>query len=319
MESKASQVEPDRRNPSSIDPVGIAPIFQTMPARSGSPAPASSSISCRWAATRTTSNSRWSGCAGTINIEAWRPGTMDEQQLGRDETSCAWRGLPAFICLPAYEDELVEAYAHVRRLVGAPSAAAPRGDEPAHVFDPASFRVRRRAEMMATDLHFLTIAEAAELIAARTLSPVELTDAYLARIAALDYSAQQFRYRHLRTCTPRVLEAAEAEIADIGAARAAARYPLLFERHIRRRGRAHDRPIAAACETTFRSRTAPVPPSWRRPAQSSSARTRHGSSPMAGHPGTCSFRRRAIPGTPIIRRRVLLPAQRLPWRRDLRR
>jgi aspartyl-tRNA(Asn)/glutamyl-tRNA(Gln) amidotransferase subunit A len=37
-----------------------------------------------------------------------------------------------------------------------------------------------------TDVHFLTIAEASRLIAARKLSPVELTDAYLDRIAALD-------------------------------------------------------------------------------------------------------------------------------------
>jgi aspartyl-tRNA(Asn)/glutamyl-tRNA(Gln) amidotransferase subunit A len=37
-----------------------------------------------------------------------------------------------------------------------------------------------------TELCFLTIAEAARLIAAKQLSPVELTQAYLARIAALD-------------------------------------------------------------------------------------------------------------------------------------
>ncbi len=45
---------------------------------------------------------------------------------------------------------------------------------------------------MAPDLHFLTIAEAAELIAARRLSPVELTEAYLARIAALDDQLDSF-------------------------------------------------------------------------------------------------------------------------------
>src|SRR4051812_11103308 len=45
---------------------------------------------------------------------------------------------------------------------------------------------------MAADLHFLTIAEAAELIAARRLSPVELTEAYLARIAALDDQLDSF-------------------------------------------------------------------------------------------------------------------------------
>ena len=37
-----------------------------------------------------------------------------------------------------------------------------------------------------TDLHFLTIAEASAKIRARTLSPVELTEAYLARVRKLD-------------------------------------------------------------------------------------------------------------------------------------
>jgi aspartyl-tRNA(Asn)/glutamyl-tRNA(Gln) amidotransferase subunit A len=37
-----------------------------------------------------------------------------------------------------------------------------------------------------TDLHFLTIAEAAGLIARRQLSPVALTRAFLDRIASID-------------------------------------------------------------------------------------------------------------------------------------
>jgi aspartyl-tRNA(Asn)/glutamyl-tRNA(Gln) amidotransferase subunit A len=45
---------------------------------------------------------------------------------------------------------------------------------------------------MASDLHFLTIAQAAALIAARKLSPVELTEAYLGRIAALDHRLNSF-------------------------------------------------------------------------------------------------------------------------------
>lgn len=45
---------------------------------------------------------------------------------------------------------------------------------------------------MATELHFLTIAEAAGLIAARKLSPVELTEAYLNRIEALDDQLDSF-------------------------------------------------------------------------------------------------------------------------------
>src|SRR5580692_1378429 len=43
-----------------------------------------------------------------------------------------------------------------------------------------------------TDLAFLTIAEASNLIARRKLSPVELTEAYLARIEALDHLLDSF-------------------------------------------------------------------------------------------------------------------------------
>ncbi|HEX5464359.1 MAG TPA: amidase [Burkholderiales bacterium] len=45
---------------------------------------------------------------------------------------------------------------------------------------------------MNTDLHFLTIAEAAALIAARQLSPVELTETLLRRIEALDPQLDAF-------------------------------------------------------------------------------------------------------------------------------
>ena len=45
---------------------------------------------------------------------------------------------------------------------------------------------------MSTDLHFLTIAEAARLLAARKLSPLEYTDALLARIGALDAQLNAF-------------------------------------------------------------------------------------------------------------------------------
>ena len=37
-----------------------------------------------------------------------------------------------------------------------------------------------------TDMHFLTIAQASALIKARRLSPVELTQAFLARVKHLD-------------------------------------------------------------------------------------------------------------------------------------
>ena len=44
----------------------------------------------------------------------------------------------------------------------------------------------QRRSTLATDLHFLTIAEAASLIERRQLSPVALTRAFLDRIAAID-------------------------------------------------------------------------------------------------------------------------------------
>ena len=43
-----------------------------------------------------------------------------------------------------------------------------------------------------TELHLLTIADAARLIERRRLSPVELTDALLARIEALDPQLNAF-------------------------------------------------------------------------------------------------------------------------------
>jgi aspartyl-tRNA(Asn)/glutamyl-tRNA(Gln) amidotransferase subunit A len=46
--------------------------------------------------------------------------------------------------------------------------------------------------MAVSDLHFLTVAEASRLIGARKLSPVELTKAYLDRIAALDDQLDSF-------------------------------------------------------------------------------------------------------------------------------
>ncbi len=45
---------------------------------------------------------------------------------------------------------------------------------------------------VATELHWLTIAEAARLIEKRHLSPVELTDALLARIEVLDPQINAF-------------------------------------------------------------------------------------------------------------------------------
>ncbi len=65
------------------------------------------------------------------------------------------------------------------------------------------------------DLHFLTIAEASRLIAARKVSPVELTEAYLTRIAALDGLLDSFVTLTADRARAEA-KAAEAEIAANG-------------------------------------------------------------------------------------------------------
>jgi len=68
---------------------------------------------------------------------------------------------------------------------------------------------------MTGELHFLTIAEAARLIERRELSPVELTGAYLARIAALDDQLHSFVTLTADLARSRA-KAAEAEIVRDG-------------------------------------------------------------------------------------------------------
>jgi aspartyl-tRNA(Asn)/glutamyl-tRNA(Gln) amidotransferase subunit A len=71
------------------------------------------------------------------------------------------------------------------------------------------------AALSSTDLHFLSLSDAARLIEARRLSPVELTRAYLDRIAAIDPQLNAY----LLVTGDQALEqakAAEAEIADGG-------------------------------------------------------------------------------------------------------
>jgi aspartyl-tRNA(Asn)/glutamyl-tRNA(Gln) amidotransferase subunit A len=68
---------------------------------------------------------------------------------------------------------------------------------------------------MAADRHFLTIAEAAARIEAGSLSPVELTETYLARIAALDDQLDSF-VTVTSERARRDAQKAEAEIAASG-------------------------------------------------------------------------------------------------------
>ena len=47
----------------------------------------------------------------------------------------------AGLVLPAeYVPELIEAYGHVRQMIGRISTVRPHGDEPAHVFAPCVFQ-----------------------------------------------------------------------------------------------------------------------------------------------------------------------------------
>src|SRR4051794_25409603 len=69
-----------------------------------------------------------------------------------------------------------------------------------------------------TELHWLTIADAARLIETRRLSPVELTDALLARIEALDPQLNAFLLPTPEKAREQA-KAAEREITAGGEAR----------------------------------------------------------------------------------------------------
>jgi Asp-tRNA(Asn)/Glu-tRNA(Gln) amidotransferase A subunit family amidase len=58
-----------------------------------------------------------------------------------------------------------------------------------------------RESAMGVDLHLLTVAEAARLIAARKLSPVELTQAMLHRIETFDGQINAFITGCVRSTT----------------------------------------------------------------------------------------------------------------------
>jgi hypothetical protein len=66
---------------------------------------------------------------------------MTEPTMSRDEIVLLARhaglDLP-----PEYFDELVEAYGMVQKMVARLPSSRPRGDEPAHVFNPMTFMPR---------------------------------------------------------------------------------------------------------------------------------------------------------------------------------
>src|ERR1700687_778808 len=91
--------------------------------------------------------------------------------------------------------------------------------------------------MAGSELHFLTIAEASRRIAQRELSPVELTETYLQRIAAVDHQLMSF----VTLTAELALQPAPAAARGAGRggdqargpAQPAARHPLLPEGHHR--------------------------------------------------------------------------------------
>ena len=105
-----------------------------------------------------------------------------------------------------------------------------------------------------SELHFLTIAEAAELIATRKLSPVEYTDALLERIAALDPQLNAF-ITVTADLARKQARAAEQDIANGRLPRPAARHPVRAEGYLQHPRHSHLRPAPRSAATTSRPRT----------------------------------------------------------------
>ena len=91
-----------------------------------------------------------------------------------------------------------------------------------------------------TDLHYLTIAEASSLIRSGKLSPVELTDALLHRIEALEPQLNAFITRDRGSRTERS-EAGRGRDRSGTFSRAAARHPVRAQGHLQHQRHPHDR------------------------------------------------------------------------------
>ena len=96
-----------------------------------------------------------------------------------------------------------------------------------------------------TDLHFLTIAEAASLIERRQLSPVALTRAFLDRIAAIDPQLNAY----LLVTAEQALDQARIAEAEIMAGNYRGPMhgiPFALEGHLLHRRHPDDQPLAHA-------------------------------------------------------------------------
>jgi hypothetical protein len=111
--------------------------------------------------------------------------------------------------LPGQKETLLAAYTALREMVELVGADYPFKTEPCACFHAGP--ERRRPEMTDSDPCFLSVAEAASLIAAKRISPVELTRAYLARIERLNGAL----HAYVRVLHDEALAAARAAEAEI--------------------------------------------------------------------------------------------------------
>ena len=147
------------------------------------------------------------------------------------------------------------------------------------------------------ELHYLTIAEAAPLIASGELSPVELTRAYLARIEAVDGQLDSY----VTITSELALSQARQAESEIQAGRYRGpppRHPHCPQGPLRHRGHPDHRHVPGDSRPGARLRTPPPSPSSTRLAPYSWASWRCMSSPWAVPISPASSRRLATRGTP---------------------
>jgi hypothetical protein len=163
-----------------------------------------------------------------------------------------------------------------------------------------------------TEPHWLTIADAARLIERRQLSPVELTDALLSRIEALDPQLNAF----LLPTPEKAREQSRAAEREIMAG--SYRGPLhgisYGLKDIYATAGTRTTSHSKICENSSRPKMRPPSRSFTRPAGYCLASSRPMSSPMEGHRSICPGRRRATHGTAITSpaARRAAPGRQLP-------
>ena len=146
-----------------------------------------------------------------------------------------------------------------------------------------------------SDIALLSIAEAAGLIAAKKLSPVDLAAAAFRRIAALDDRL----HSHILVLEERGMAAARQAEAEIAAGRSRGALhgiPVGLKDIYNTRRHRHDRGTRRCSPVTCLPTTRLRSPNCGMPARCSPASCRRGSSPSAAPASTCPGRRRATRG-----------------------